>query len=80
MQESGSPSIPSAVSVGRNGSVMCGSGAKMQIGSRAYKVFEGFKMLLAETDKSMIEGRGYDEKYTPRFITKCYLESILKAL
>lgn len=72
-------SIPSVVSISRrNNQITCGKGAKEQVGKKTVRIFEAFKMLLPETDAAFVESRGYDGTYTPREITKIYLQSILK--
>lgn len=72
-------SIPSVVSISkRNNLVTCGKGAKEQVGKKTVRIFEAFKMLLTETNSSILESRGYDSIFTPREITKIYLQSILK--
>lgn len=74
-------SIPSVVSIAkRNKLVTCGKGAKEQLGKKTVQIFEAFKMLLTETNPEILESRGYDSTYTPREITKMYLQSILKTV
>ena len=73
-------SIPSVVSLSKNGAIAVGEAAKSLTGNRSYTVFDGFKMLLVESDKDMIEARNYNDKYTPVTVTKCYLEMILKGI
>ncbi len=72
-------SIPSVVSITKKSrQVTCGNGAQNLIGRRSVRIFEAFKMLLTETDAEMLSRRGYDGEYTPREITRLYLESLLK--
>ena len=80
--EEGAPvSIPSAVSIAkRNGVISCGDLAKSQTGSNAFTVYDGFKMLLVETDPKVIAAKKYTSKYSPKYITKCYLESLLQGV
>lgn len=78
LMEGESSSIPSAVSISRSGTIMCGSSAKDKIG-RA-DVYETFKMLLVETNCDMIHKRGYSDKRSPYFITKCFLENIINGM
>ncbi len=74
-------SIPSVVSIGRkNKKIICGRGAKDQIGKKPYRTFEAFKMLLTSDNQKMLTKQGYDEKYTPQEITRIYLEENLKGL
>ena len=54
LAEDDSASIPSVVSVNRNGKVTCGKGAKEQMGKRSVRLFEAFKMLLPETNTDML--------------------------
>ena len=63
LAEDDSASIPSVVSVNRNGKVTCGKGAKEQMGKRSVRLFEAFKMLLPETNTDMLRKRGYDDIY-----------------
>ncbi len=70
-------SIPSVVSISKRGQITCGTGAKEQIGKRTVRTFDAFKMLLTETNQEMLRRRGYDSEYSPRLITKYYLESML---
>lgn len=80
LAEDDSASIPSVVSVNRNGKVTCGKGAKEQMGKRSVRLFEAFKMLLPETNTDMLRKRGYDDIYSPRRVTKDYLESVLHGI
>lgn len=73
-------SIPSVVSISKKGQVTTGKGAKDQAGKKTVRIFEGFKILLTEANRSMLKKRGYDDTYTPREITRCYLESTLKGV
>lgn len=78
LMEGESASIPSAVSISKKkGAVMCGNSAKNKVGKEAFHVFEAFKMLLVETNEDRIAERGYTEQYSPRYITKCFLEYLL---
>ena len=79
LSEGAAVSIPSTVSVAHagKGKIVCGDAAKKMTGNRAYTVFSGFKMLLVEPDPSIAQARNYTAKYTPRYITSCYLNSIL---
>lgn len=80
--QSASPCIPSVVSINRNhpDQILCGNGAKMQVGRSTVRIFEAFKMLLLEHNDELIRSRGYDAEYTPRKITKLFLESILTSV
>ena len=73
-------SVPSVVSISKKGQVTCGKGAKDQVGKKTVRIFEAFKMLLTETNQEMLLRRGYDETYNPRYIAKCYLESLLRGV
>lgn len=73
-------SIPSVVSISKKGQVTSGKGAKDQAGKKTVRIFEGFKILLTETNREMLLKRGYDDTFTPREITRCYLESTLKGV
>lgn len=80
LAEDDSASIPSVVSVNRNGKVTCGKGAKEQMGKRSVRLFEAFKMLLPEANTDMLRKRGYDDIYSPRRVTKDFLESVLHGI
>ena len=73
-------SIPSVVSINRKGQITCGAGAKGQSGKKTVRLFEAFKMLLPETDQELLRDRGYDDIYTPRVITRHFLESTLRGV
>ena len=73
-------SIPSAVSLSKSGTIAVGEAAKSLTGNRSYTVFDGFKMLLVESDKRIIAAKNYNDKYTPVAVTRCYLERILKGI
>ncbi len=73
-------SIPSVVSISKKGVITCGHGAKEQVGKKSVRVYEAFKMLLNEPNQEMLCRRGYDDEYTPRHITKTFLESTLHGI
>lgn len=73
-------SIPSVVSISKKGQVTCGKGAKDQAGKKTVRIFDAFKMLLTETNQKMLRLRGYDDTFTPREITKNFLESTLRGV
>ena len=78
--EGESASIPSVVSINKKGKVTCGKTAKDQLGKRTVRTFEAFKMLLNEPDQALLSARGYDEQFTPRYITRLYLDSLLQGM
>lgn len=80
LAEGAPASIPSVVSISKKGIVTCGLGAKEQIGKKSVRIFEAFKMLLNEPNQEMLRRRGYDDRYTPREITKLFLESTLSGI
>ena len=73
-------SIPSVVSISKKGQITCGKGAKDQAGKKTVRIFDAFKMLLTETNRKMLSLRGYDDTFTPREITKNFLESTLRGV
>ena len=77
LYEGAPASIPSVVSISKKGVITCGSAAKEQVGKKTVRIFEAFKMLLNEPNQEMLQRRGYDDVYTPRQITKHFLESTL---
>lgn len=77
MAEGSPASIPSAVSLSQSGQVSAGESAKSQVGSRAYTVFEGFKMLLVENNPEIIAGKNYTKDYTPAAVTRLFLDKNL---
>ena len=78
--EGESASIPSVVSINKKGKVTCGKAAKDQLGKRTVRTFEAFKMLLNEPDQALLSARGYDEQFTPRYLTRIYLDSLLQGM
>lgn len=76
--EGESAAIPSVVSISQKGRVSCGKAAKDQIGKRTARIYEAFKMLLNEPNEEMLARRGYTAEITPRYITKLFLESMLR--
>lgn len=78
--EGESASIPSVVSVSKKGKITCGKAAKDQVGKRTVRTFEAFKMLLNEPDQELLRARGYDDEFTPRYITRVYLDSLLQGM
>lgn len=74
-------SIPSVVSISKNKKqqITCGKSAKDQAGKRTIRLFEGFKILLTEHNDEMLQKRGYDDTFTPRVITRYFLDSTLQA-
>ena len=77
MAEGRPASIPSAVSVSPDGKAVAGESAKSQIGSPAYKVYEGFKMLLVENNPDIMAKTNYTQEYTPAVVTRLFLEQNL---
>ena len=77
MAEGSPASIPSAVSISPSGQVAVGESAKSQIGSPAYTVFDGFKMLLVENNPEIIAGKNYTQDYTPTAVTRLFLDQNL---
>jgi len=80
LAEGTSATIPSVVSISKKGVITCGHGAKEQVGKKSVRIFEAFKMLLNEPNQEMLRRRGYDKEYTPRQITKLFLESLLQGI
>lgn len=76
--EGESAAIPSIVSITSKGKVSCGKAAKDQIGKRTTRIFEAFKMLLVEQNREMLQRRGYSDNESPRYITRIFLESLLR--
>lgn len=76
------PSIPSIVTVSsRTNNWLYGNTAKTMVGKNGQRVFEHFKMLLAEKSDEIIRSRGYDDDaYTPRNISRFFLHSVLKKI
>lgn len=82
--EGASGSIPSVVSMtkprkqGNPPQIAIGPAAKLQAGKRTVRIFEGFKILLTESNLEMLKKRGYDNVYSPREITKIFLSETLR--
>ena len=73
-------SIPSVVSVSKKGQITCGAAAKTQVGKKTVRIFEAFKMLLTESNEQMLCERGYDRQYSPRTVTRAYLDFVLRSV
>ena len=75
-------SVPSVVFYDSRGRLSTGSAAKTKrVRKRdSERRFEHFKMLLNEDDPEIISSRGYDRKFTPRYITSVFLEDNLRAI
>ena len=74
-------SIPSVVSISKKmGSKMFGSSAKKKVGKSAFTIYDGFKMLLVESDEKMLGNRGYSSITTPHSISRDYLEYLLSGI
>ena len=78
LAEGAPASVPSVVSISKKGVITCGLGAKEQVGKKSVRIFEAFKMLLNESNQEMLHRRGYDDQYTPQYITKTFLEAMLR--
>lgn len=71
-------SIPSVVSLKKNGKISYGSFAKDQTGKKNTRTFKAFKMLLMENDNDFIKERGYDDKCSPEWVLKEFLSSVVE--
>lgn len=78
LQEGGAASIPSVVSINKKNSVIIGESAKKQAGKKTVRLFEAFKMLLTESDQTLLRQRGYDSVCTPRKIAALFLENVIR--
>lgn len=80
MAEGDPTSIPSVVSYksGATNAFNYGRAAKNQVGRNKVRIFEAFKMLIATQDEEMLRRRGYDDKFTPAFISARFLEYLIK--
>lgn len=76
-----SSAIPSTVTVSLKKKVWdFGHAAKSVVGNKTQRVFEHFKMLLAEKNEDILCRRGYDSEYTPAKIAQFYLQSSLNMI
>ena len=78
LQEGGAASIPSVVSINKKNSVIIGESAKKQAGKKTVRLFEAFKMLLTESDQTLLRQREYDSVFTPRKIAALFLENVIR--
>ena len=72
-----SPCQDSIVLKAQDGSLIFGPLAREKTGRKGTTIYKGFKMMLAETDNSVLKSRGYDDEYTPQKIVQAYLNDIL---
>lgn len=76
-----SEAVPSVACLDEDDHIISGHEARAQIIEDAEtRSFEAFKMLLTETDKGMLEKRGYDKDYTPRYIAERFLDQQIKKI
>lgn len=61
----------------RDGQLLFGPSARGKVGRNETVTYTGFKMMLAETDKSVLSQRHYDDEITPKRIVKEYLDDLL---
>ena len=72
-------SIPSVVSYKKSSDTyLYGRAAKNMVGKKC-RIFEAFKMLIATQNKEMLHKRGYDDNFTPAYISSLYLEHLIKS-
>ena len=70
-----SEAIPSVACFDDNNLIITGHEARGQIrDDDDTKSFEAFKMLLTETDDTILHERGYTETYTPQYISRVFIE------
>lgn len=83
LSEGGTPFIPSVLAISKN-QISIGKEAKTMMtmpGRRnSVKSFRAFKMMLAEADEKSIRARGFDEEYTPEYVTQEFLEKVLRRI
>lgn len=80
---SSSSNIPSIVSYNERkgkGQYLFGDAAKGVVGRPKTDTFKAFKMLLTETNKEKLRGRGFSEKNSPEEITKLFFKHILEKI
>ena len=68
-----------------DGEILFGDAAKNKVHDEHYKHFSGFKMMLAERKNDprgslILKKNGYDDHYTPRYVTKLYLREMLNGV
>lgn len=73
-----SPCVDSIVTRTSSGELLFGQEARQNAGRKGSVTYKGYKMLLTERDPQKLAQRGYDEKYTPQYIMKCFLEYLLQ--
>lgn len=62
----------------KNGKIISGVLTRNEAGNEGTVTYKGFKMLLGEKDKTVLASRGYDEEYTPKFVTASFLDMMLQ--
>lgn len=81
MAQGAPASIPSEVAYNEwEMNYASGTSAKEMAGQDGVKLFRAFKMLLVESNDSILKGHGYVGKNTPRTITTKFLGSTLQGL
>lgn len=77
LEDSGTATIPSVVSL-KGKKVNIGTYAKNHTGSRGFRTFKAFKMLLMEENKKFVGDRQYDKKYSPKWATHNFMENLVQ--
>lgn len=61
----------------KEGQLFLGPSARRKVGKIGTVTYTGFKMMLAETDQTLLAQRNYDEIFTPKKIIKEYIDDLL---
>lgn len=70
--------IPSVVAVNSNNNkTSTGFVAKARTGKNGFRSFKAFKMLMMESDKSLVEYRQYDDTFTPKWAAETFLNEVV---
>ena len=73
---------PSSVSIKKSNKndVQFGIDAKKAVHKTGFRHFSGFKMMLVEKDHQKLKESGYDDQYSPQYITSLFLKKMLNGI
>ena len=73
---------PSSISIKKSNKndMQFGIDSKKAAHKTGYRHFSGFKMMLVEKDPQKLKESGYDDQYTPQYITSLFLKKMLNGI
>ncbi len=75
---------PSSISIksksGQRDTILFGIDSKKAAHRTGYRHFSGFKMMLVEKDPEKLKESGYDNQYTPQYVTFLFLQKMLNGI